>query len=65
MVEKKTDTLNMRVNADDMRKFKIICKTRYRMKYTHMLGDIIKAFVEGRMKITPTKAQQQLFTEGE
>ena len=50
MVEKKTDTLHMRVDADDMRKFKTICKTRYRVKYTHMLGDIIKAFVEGRIR---------------
>lgn len=65
MVEKKTDALHMRVDANDLRNFKVKCKVKYKTKHTTMLCDLIKAFNEDRVKIIPSKAQKQLFTGGD
>jgi len=51
-------TLNVRLNEDDIRGFKQVCKKLGR-PYQEMLRELVTAFSESRVRIIPTDEQQK------
>lgn len=53
-----TTVWHLRVGKNDVRTFRKRCEEEFNRKPNDMLRDLIHAFNQGRLTITPTEAQE-------
>jgi hypothetical protein len=53
--------MGIRVDEDLMKQFKDKCKNDLQRPYSSVFREIMQAFIQGRLKITPTQSQVETF----
>lgn len=55
--------LHLRIGEGDLQNFKTICKSKYHRDHNDMARELLIAFAEGRVTLTPTEGQDNLINE--
>lgn len=54
-------SISVRIDSELRQQFVTHCESNLNRKYSDVLRELIQASVDGRLSITPTKAQKDLY----
>ena len=58
-----SEVLAVRIDEKVLQEFKTICKMKFHREHQDVVKELITAFADGRVSITPTEAQENLINE--
>tara|TARA_R110002153_G_scaffold204675_1_gene357473 strand:+ start:877 stop:1080 length:204 start_codon:yes stop_codon:yes gene_type:complete len=58
-----SEVLHIRVQRTDLHDFRSVCRLEFNLDPNDVIRDLLRAFADGRIKITPTEAQLKFNTE--